>query len=603
MLARTTLITLGVTALLFGALLLALPTPGAPMANVVSGGNSDGNSWIIQNVRVFDGEQLTTPATLVIANGRIAATQAEAPEDAAIIDGRGLVAIPGLIDAHTHSYGPARRDALRFGVSSMLDMFTSPSLLQDHDQRAAFDPSSEAALFSAGMLATVERGHGTQYGIAIDVLRSPSAAPDWVRRRKLEGSDYIKLVFMPDNPRLPSLDLETASAVIAAAKAEQMLAVAHISTHRDAEALVDAGVDGLVHIFADRKVSDTLLRKMQQANVFVIPTLAVIAMADGRKPGQQIIADEDLSTHLDTMQRNNLATDFGGRIPGFSLDTAFHNVAAMQAAGIDILAGSDAPNPGTAHGATLHQELALLVEAGLSDAAALQAATTLPAKRFSLEGRGLLSVGARADVVLLDDDPLIDIAKTRRIHHVFRNGYAVARTVADNLPDGQAVPADLGRFDASPIDAPDGFAWTTTSDEMMGGKSTAALTQSSAVGTLVIDATVTGDFPYPWSGAYFGVTEQARIASLAGFATISFDVKGTPAEYRLMMFSAEAYGAPPTQTFTVGEQWQTISLPLNGFSGFDAGRFTGMAFATPMTPGPYRFEIDNVMLERAPMDD
>ena len=146
-----------------------------------------------------------------------------------------------------------------------MDMFTAPAELQDPEQRAGYEEINEAALFSAGMLATVEGGHGTQYGVPVDVLTAPADAADWVSARKAEGSDFIKLVYMPTHPRVPSLDLATASAVIDAARAQGLTVVAHISRHEDAEALVDAGIDGFVHIFADREISDSCWRRWSNA--------------------------------------------------------------------------------------------------------------------------------------------------------------------------------------------------------------------------------------------------------------------------------------------------------------------------------------------------
>src|SRR5699024_7096913 len=79
--------------------------------------------------------------------------------------------------------------------------------------------------------------------------------------------------------------------------------------------------------------------------------------------------------------------------------TARENVRRLHAAGVRILAGTDAPNPGLVFGASLHRELQLLVRAGLAPAEALVAATTAPAELFGLD-RGRLRVGAPADLLL-----------------------------------------------------------------------------------------------------------------------------------------------------------------------------------------------------------
>jgi imidazolonepropionase-like amidohydrolase len=92
-----------------------------------------------------------------------------------------------------------------------------------------------------------------------------------------------------------------------------------------------------------------------------------------------------------------------------------------------LLAGTDAGTPGIAHGASLHQELTNLVDAGLHPVEALHAATAATARRFSLTDRGRIAPGLCADLLLVDGDPTTDITATRAIAGVWRRGFAVAR--------------------------------------------------------------------------------------------------------------------------------------------------------------------------------
>ncbi|MDJ0917119.1 MAG: CIA30 family protein [Woeseiaceae bacterium] len=592
--AKTALGALAVSVALIVALVILLPEP--EVVETVSG-----RTTVVNNVRIFDGSSLLTAGRLVMRDGKVLASDAAIPSTAVVVDGTGLIALPGLIDAHTHTYGRARRDALRFGVTTMVDMFTSPLQFQDRDDRAGFAETNEAALFSAGILATAEGGHGTQFGVPVETLAKPSDAAQWVADRKAEGSDFIKLVYMSGNPMFPSLDLATTTAVIDEAKAQGLLVVAHIARHSDAFDLVEAGIDGFVHVFADREISDDLLQKMIDRDVFVIPTLAVIAMIDGKGPGLSVLDDPRLSEYLTPSQRSGLAGSFGRPIPGFVLKNAMHNVGVLHAAGVRILAGSDAPNPGTAHGATLHQELELLVESGLTPLEALQSATASVADSFNLDGRGNLLPGSRADVVLVGSDSLGDIHETRRIHSIYRNGYRVDRDTATPVAsEGVGLPAVLGRFEEG-ISAPEGFTWQPTSDEMMGGASAASVDHirggaDGTIGALVVDATIKPGFPFPWAGAFFGGNDPANAASLGDYQGISFDIRGTPSTYRMMLFSTETVGAPPTEEFSVTSDWQRVTLPLDGLTGSQRDQFVGLAFVTPMTPGQYQFLIDNVTL-------
>jgi imidazolonepropionase-like amidohydrolase len=108
--------------------------------------------------------------------------------------------------------------------------------------------------------------------------------------------------------------------------------------------------------------------------------------------------------------------------------SAVQNVKAVSAAGVTILAGTDGPLPPTEPGKSLHRELELLVEAGLTPLQALAAATSAPARAFGLPDRGRIAPGLRADLVLVDGDPTVDITATRRIVAVWKRGVALERS-------------------------------------------------------------------------------------------------------------------------------------------------------------------------------
>ncbi|GJG85968.1 hypothetical protein tb265_11490 [Gemmatimonadetes bacterium T265] len=97
-------------------------------------------------------------------------------------------------------------------------------------------------------------------------------------------------------------------------------------------------------------------------------------------------------------------------------------VGALARAGVPVLAGTNAPGPGTAHGASLHRELELLVASGLCPVEALASATSTPARVFGLHDRGRIAVGLRADLLLVDGDPSADVRATRAVAGVWKLG-------------------------------------------------------------------------------------------------------------------------------------------------------------------------------------
>jgi imidazolonepropionase-like amidohydrolase len=590
------LIGLAIVFAALGALILTLPEPERPTARQA------GAALAITNATLFDGAAFHEGRTILIEDGRIASIGAdlEIPAGAELIDAAGLTALPGLIDAHTHTWGDGLEAALAFGVTTHLDMFSSPLMLpQTRRNRADLSLHDQADLFSSGMLATVEGGHGTQYGIPIDTLSAPEQAPAWVAARKAEGSDYIKLVYIPDAASLPSLDLETARAVIDAAHAEGLMAVAHISSLEAAREMVAAGIDGLVHIFADHPVDQAFIAAARDNDVFVIPTLAVIASVAGTEDGAALAGDPRVRERLSRGALRGLEGRFGMPPSSmFQYPLAEANVAALHAAGVKILAGSDAPNPGTAYGASLHHELQLLARAGLSPAEALHAATAGAAEAFELAQRGRIEPGARADLVLVESDPRLDIASTLSITHVIRNG-AVVETgrEARSGPAAGAEPdtADIADFDA----ATNGFAWVDTTDAMAGGNSEASSTVAD--GVLRTEIAVRTGFPFPWAGpGYFPASQTGSALNLSGTPNLVLRLRAQAGGYRVMLFNPGLTGAPPTVSIDLDEDWRTVRLDLNSVEGFDPAEFAGLAVVGGTQPGEAWIEIAEARFEPAP---
>lgn len=572
-------------------LVAMLPTPDDPEVRAAP-------ALAITNVRVFDGDTMTGPTTVLIENGRIAAIDPALalPAGAETLNAQGLTALPGLIDAHTHTYGDVLRTSLRFGVTTNLDMFSSPLLLAGaRTGRESADPTDLADWYSAGMLATAPGGHGTQFGVPVETLTAPDQAVDWVSDRLAEGSDYIKLVYMPYQSRLPSLDYATAAAVIAAAHAEGVLAVAHVYSLEGAREMVEAGINGLVHVFADAPVDAAFIEAAREAELFVIPTLTVLGSINGQRLGARLAEDPRVADDLTAVQRRSLEGGFGAAVGGgFDFVTGLENVRRLHEAGIAILAGSDAPNPGTIHGASLHQELALLVEAGLTPVEALRAATAAPADQFGLTERGRITPGARADLLLVNGDPTRAIDASLSIAQVFKNGAPVARTtLSAQRPTPLFEPGPISAFEDG-LTAPQDLIWSATDDSLFGGASSAEIERVD--GVLRVRASVRPGFFAPWAGAAV-FRDAAAVANLSALTTLSFRARGAPGEYRVMMFMDGAAGAPPTQTFTLGPSWMTVQMELDAFEGFASEGFVGLAVVAGPGETETEFDIADVMLE------
>jgi imidazolonepropionase-like amidohydrolase len=394
------------------------------------------NSFVVRNVRVFDGQRGIERVNVVVRDGRIASVGRETPPASLpMIDGSGRTLVPGLINSHGHALTDAQlRNSLRFGVTTLLDMFTRVEFMQSHRVNVAqFNRSDLADMYSAGNPATSPGGMGTQFGLPFATIAGPQEAAAFVRARRAEGSSYIKILYEPGVDIVTSISLPTLRAAVAAARAEGLLSVVHVSSLEGARGAFTAGADGLAHGFSDALIDPLLARQMAARGMFVIPTLSISAALAGQGTGPGLAVDSRISPYLTAGQRTALNQPgpgnndpMAGYLARHNIQRALENVRRLRAAGVRILAGDDSPNLGT-HGASMHGELELLTRAGLTPAQALHAATRATADAFRLPDRGRIEPGARADFIIVDGNPLADIRATRAIVRVFKNGYDVAR--------------------------------------------------------------------------------------------------------------------------------------------------------------------------------
>ena len=386
------------------------------------------------NARVFDGENVIPKASVRIEKGKIVkVNEGLVPvADSKSVNCEGMTLMPGLIDCHTHVFfRPQLVQAVQFGVTTELDMMSAPRMTQPlRDEQSDGDVEDRADFFSAGCPVTVEGGHGTQFGMPVPTLGKAEDADAFVQARVDEGADYLKIIYEDGEAigmSMPTVTPEMVNAAVKAAHARKKIAVSHLSSLASAEHLLDAKINGFVHLFADDVVPDAFVKRAVQSKLFVVPTTTVISGVCGVPVGELHTKDESLAAFLTAMDKSFVARRFPKREMPTTVDKLKANIRKLHEAGVPILAGTDAPNPGTTHGASMHVELELLVDAGLSTKDALAAATLLPAKHFGLDDRGRIAVGLNADLLLVKGNPIEDITATRRIEGVWKSGVKVDR--------------------------------------------------------------------------------------------------------------------------------------------------------------------------------
>ena len=590
---------IGVVSLLaLGVFFSLLPTPQTPATTAPS---TEPKNFVLGPVQLFDGEQWQGQRYLEVRQGRISQISAspinnELPQ----IDGEGLNLLPGLIDAHVHTFNDALELAPQYGVTTVLDMFMSAQLMKPLQAGRTETPDQQRAdLYSAGTLVTAPKGHGTEYGMPIPTIENPAQADAFVAARIAEGSDFIKIVYESKQaPRkfFPSIDQATLVAVIKAAHQHQKLAVVHISDQQSALEAVRAGADGLVHGFIESRVQQKLLDLMKAQDVFIIPTLAVHEAMTLRQHNAKYVLNRDDIT-LSTSQRHNLTQGLSQfNIPPALFENLLYNTRVMHQQGIRILAGTDAPNPGTAHGISLPLEMLLLQQAGLSIDEVLKSATSVPARSFGLPQVGVLKVGAKADLLLVGDVKN-DLTALFTPHKIWKNGSPVQPLLSAGA---SKVTAGLLADFAQSAKTTQGLGVSASSDSMMQGQSIAKMRWIAegyqSTGAIRVDGAIKPGFSYPWSGVtYLPGKSMEQGADFTEFSSIRFAVRGSPGTYQLQVFSGGSM-MPVVIDFDISSNWQIITLPLSQFAGAELSAINMLLWsASSNAPQPeYFLELDEI---------
>ncbi|ORX12466.1 amidohydrolase family protein [Mycolicibacterium wolinskyi] len=360
------------------------------------------NNFVVENVRVFTGAGLSVPTSVAVVDGRIAGMPLP---DMASIDGCGAALLPGLIDTHVHVHNRRQLMAYgRWGVTTVLDMGTANWPATDDLRRE----SMVADLKSAGNVACAVNGRAVRkmHFPSSSAVSGPADAARFVADRAAQGVDYIKIVLEEKLPFQPKpLDTRTVEAVVAEAHKAGFRVCVHAASVKSFKIASDAGADVLTHAPLASALDGSQARDIAQRGHAVSPTLVMMKKLVERFPAP--IKPKRI-TYQNVVQ----------------------SVQALHRAGATILVGTDANSDPTApntieHGASLHEELELLVQAGLSPVEALNGATQTAADVFGLTDRGRISPGQRADMLLVEGDPTTDILATQNIKQVWIAGEVV----------------------------------------------------------------------------------------------------------------------------------------------------------------------------------
>jgi imidazolonepropionase-like amidohydrolase len=415
---------------------------------------------------VVDGTAAPIPDAVVLIQGdRIQAVGTRAqialPKGITIVDGRGKWIAPGLVDAHVHFFQSAspftRPDVIDLralrpyareiallkaalprtyaryllcGVTSVVDV-GGPFWNFEVRDAAAHTALAPRVAVAGPLVSTVDRPQLDLGDPPIVKTTTPDEARALVRRELERKPDLMKVWFV----YRPGDDLAAGKALVAAtvdeARRGGVRTAVHATELETARAAVEAGAAVLVHSVFDKPVDDAFIELLKSRGVIYIPTLFVrmgygLVLTGAFTPtaAERRWADPDVLATFDEVKgRPELSAWKGRPLSAEQARVASDNLKRLAAAGVTIAAGTDAGNIGTLHGPSIFRELRLMAEAGLTPREVLVSATAGGARVMGREKElGAVAPGKLADLVILDRDPLADVANLEAIHRVVKGG-------------------------------------------------------------------------------------------------------------------------------------------------------------------------------------
>ena len=430
--------------LLFGLFLLVAFGPRV----CPSAGQANDSAIVFRNVSILpmDSQRVLPNQTVVVKKGKISTIDdvknVTIPSNAVVIDGSGKYLLPGLADMHVHTDPSDFPLFLANGITTVREMNGSANHLKWREQLASGKLLGPRLFVASTMIA----GDKQRYRHVL--VTSPEQAAKVVREFAEQKYDFIKVY--------DGISRAVYDQIVQTARAEKIPVVGHIPSAVGLEHVLESGQKSIEHTeqieYAtagfdsplSSEQSDAVAAQIARANAWITPTLAAqeVLCRQGTawfnslfdRPEMKFVDSSTLSW-WSSLKRDPGSAKSGEHDMGSRFFSSQANlVKSLNDRHALILAGTDTPNPLLVPGFSLHDELRNLHEAGLTPFEALQTATTNPAKFLGLlEETGTVDTGKRADLVLVDGNPLQDLATLRAPEGVMLGGIWLPRSELNEL--------------------------------------------------------------------------------------------------------------------------------------------------------------------------